>query len=90
MPNQLVPADEAVFALGRLSPADQKNIDRAVIAQVVETFFEKRKRVGDVGEAIRYTLTERHLNNKSRDTYAAYARLLRKVERRRQARKEAA
>lgn len=80
MLKRLVPADKAAFALGQLSRIDQNHIDRGLISKVVETFLDKRKRVHDVGEAICYTLSDRHINNESRDVYSAYARLLRKVE----------
>ena len=82
-------SNEAAFALERLTPEDRKHIDTKQLRSIVQTFFEKRRHVADVGEAIRYTLFERHLNNKSQDVYSAYARLLRKVERRRNTRRAA-
>lgn len=80
MAHAIAPSVSVEALVKRLVPDDRKYIDKSVAEKVIGTFVEKRKNTKDVGQAITYTLSERHINNKSREAYSAYARLLRKFE----------
>lgn len=80
LPDKVVIATVSAIAYSRLPIEDRRRIEWASIPHVVMTFFGKQERVKDVGERIRYTLHERGIAAKSREAYAAWARLLRRVE----------
>ncbi|RJQ33921.1 hypothetical protein C4556_03660 [Candidatus Parcubacteria bacterium] len=80
LPDKVAIATVSAIAYSRLKRNDRGRIEWASIPYVVTVFFEKKERVQDLGERIRYTLQERGIARKSRDMYASWARLLRKVD----------
>jgi len=67
-------------ALLLLPPGDRKLVAWEKIPRVVATFLEKRTRITNVREAVKYTLVDTHIKERTCEEFTAWARLLNKVE----------